>query len=145
MIGWRRRRRPVRIGVPADWAHRKFGGARLPNGLARFAEPRTDCYCRSTEALETRRAVGLGCSAPKPTVNAPSCDLYRTRGKPGPLNVAIRPSRWVMATSGSRLVSLLMQDVMVEGALKVGGDFGFRDDLRTEHFFNLGSYAVSVA
>ena len=52
-------------GAMANLRQDKFGGARL-NDLAPIEKVRIDCYCRSTQALETRRAVGLRCAAPKP-------------------------------------------------------------------------------
>ena len=87
-------------GAMANLRQDKFGGARLLNELAPIEKVRIDCYCRSTQALETRQP--LVCDVPRQsrTVNALGCNLYRLQGKPGPINVAIRTSCWVMATSG---------------------------------------------
>jgi hypothetical protein len=43
------------------------------------------------------------------------------------------------------LISLLVQDVMIEGALKMGRDFRFWSHFGAKHFFDLGGDAVSIA
>ena len=87
----------------------------------------------------------------------PRCDTRRVVREPAPPSSGACPTQRHICQSAicylsfrpslrrGRLVARLMQNVVIEGALKMRSDLSFRGYFGAKHFFNLGCDPVGIA